>query len=241
MEDKISLIEYLDENLNKENVDLDTQYLSHFPLFEKMINQTQYNPHHCYNLWGHTLHSINAIGKERKDLRWVMLFHDAGKPYVVGQKQNKTVGLFYVSTGIPWQTFYNHALKSVEVAREYIEYVFPEDYDKYLYLIKNHDIFMNFRLKEETSDKKYTWINKKNLEDILDKSIKEYPLNIEDTKQLFLDLVTVSKADALAQADIVKIPVIKDNKQDFNELTIIDTKEERIKRLDEIERVIETF
>lgn len=39
----------------------------------------QHNRHHCYDVWGHTVHAVAAAPPEPV-LRWVMLLHDLGKP-----------------------------------------------------------------------------------------------------------------------------------------------------------------
>ena len=44
-----------------------------------MVGFDQRNPHHCYDVWEHTLHALDAIAGEPV-LRWTMLFHDMGKP-----------------------------------------------------------------------------------------------------------------------------------------------------------------
>ena len=44
-----------------------------------MVGFDQRNPHHCYDVWEHTLHALDAIAPEPL-LRWAMLFHDMGKP-----------------------------------------------------------------------------------------------------------------------------------------------------------------
>ena len=44
-----------------------------------MVGFDQRNPHHCYDVWEHTLHALDAIRPEPL-LRWAMLFHDMGKP-----------------------------------------------------------------------------------------------------------------------------------------------------------------
>lgn len=42
------------------------------------VGLEQHNPHHCYDVWGHTAHSVAAIAPE-PILRWAMLLHDLGK------------------------------------------------------------------------------------------------------------------------------------------------------------------
>ena len=42
------------------------------------VGLEQHNPHHCYDVWGHTAHSVAAIAPDPV-LRWTMLLHDLGK------------------------------------------------------------------------------------------------------------------------------------------------------------------
>lgn len=44
-----------------------------------MVGLDQRNPHHCYDLWEHTIHAIEAVPAQPV-LRWTMLLHDVGKP-----------------------------------------------------------------------------------------------------------------------------------------------------------------
>ena len=49
------------------------------PELKPMFDHPQYNYHHCYDVWEHTLHAVGGIEPELP-LRMTMLFHDAGKP-----------------------------------------------------------------------------------------------------------------------------------------------------------------
>lgn len=49
------------------------------PEFDRCMETGQENPHHCYTVGEHILHSLNEI-KADKALRLAMLFHDMGKP-----------------------------------------------------------------------------------------------------------------------------------------------------------------
>ena len=49
------------------------------PEFDKCMECEQVNPHHCYSVGEHTLHSLKIVPDD-KVLRYTMLFHDFGKP-----------------------------------------------------------------------------------------------------------------------------------------------------------------
>ena len=49
------------------------------PEFDRCMETEQNNPHHCYTVGEHILHSLNGV-KGDKVLRLAMLFHDIGKP-----------------------------------------------------------------------------------------------------------------------------------------------------------------
>ena len=50
-----------------------------FPEFDICMQTEQNNPHHCYNVGEHILHTLSYV-KADKALRLGMLFHDIGKP-----------------------------------------------------------------------------------------------------------------------------------------------------------------
>ena len=68
-----------------------------------MLGYDQRNFHHCYDLWEHTLHALDAVPGE-ESLRFAALFHDVGKPDCFSLDGNG-VGHFY-----------GHAAKSAELA-----------------------------------------------------------------------------------------------------------------------------
>lgn len=49
------------------------------PPLAKMFDFPQQNPHHCYDVWTHTAHAVEAAPPELV-LRLTLLFHDCGKP-----------------------------------------------------------------------------------------------------------------------------------------------------------------
>lgn len=61
----------------------------------------QHNPHHCYDVWGHTCRAVGAVPPKR-ELRWTMLFHDLGKPQCLTFDE-RGIGHFYGHTAISAQ------------------------------------------------------------------------------------------------------------------------------------------
>lgn len=64
-----------------------------WPEILPMVGFDQRNRHHCYDVWEHTLHAVEAVEPEPV-LRCAMLLHDVGKPrcFIVDQDGN---GHFY--------------------------------------------------------------------------------------------------------------------------------------------------
>ena len=58
----------------------------------------QRNPHHCFDVWGHTARSVGFV-PPRRALRWTMLFHDLGKPLCLSI-DGDGVGHFYGHTAL---------------------------------------------------------------------------------------------------------------------------------------------
>ena len=63
------------------------------PEFDRCMETEQCNPHHCYTVGEHILHSMLAAPSNRY-LRLTMLFHDIGKPEVYSEDEHGT-GHFY--------------------------------------------------------------------------------------------------------------------------------------------------
>lgn len=57
------------------------------PELSKCMECVQNNPHHCYTVGGHILHSVMAVRRDRI-LRLTMLLHDVGKPRVKTTDEN---------------------------------------------------------------------------------------------------------------------------------------------------------
>lgn len=110
----------------------------------RMVGFEQKNIHHCYDLFGHTLHTIEGIEnkdlsqEELKRLKVAALFHDVGKPDVA--KMNEKTGQ---------QVFYGHADKSQEIAKELLSELGYSDKEinQITFYIKHHDDFISYKTK----------------------------------------------------------------------------------------------
>ena len=78
------------------------------PSVSRLVGFEQDNPHHCYDLWNHTLHTVKGIPEDKLDdedivkLKIAAFFHDVGKPEVYAINPN---------TGR--HSFHGHTAKSV--------------------------------------------------------------------------------------------------------------------------------
>lgn len=175
----------------------------------------QNNNSHQYELFEHILRTVDSVESNElseEDLikvKAAAFFHDIGKPNVA--QLNEKTG----------QTqFIGHAKESAQMAEEILENLgYSENERNELnFLIQCHDDFINIsKIEDITPDriaKVFASINKK---------LENYNPTISDMKKL----ITLCKADAMAQNDIIK-------KND----EIVDTKEARTARLEAIEEVL---
>ena len=82
-----------------------------WPEILEMVGFEQKNPHHCYDVWEHTLHALEAVEAENLLLRCTMLLHDIGKP--------RTFSLDAAGTG----HFYGHAALGRDLAEQMLRRV----------------------------------------------------------------------------------------------------------------------
>lgn len=164
----------------------DKIFLKHFPEFyeknefgENVINCQQNSEYHKYGVFKHILHTIETVGTSQqiplgdwqlKLLKWTMLFHDIGKPYVKKINEDGT------------DSFAGHDDKSVELAAGILDrFYFTEEEKKIiLTLIKYHDRFLN--------EGEITYDNMKFLAS-----------ELNNNKELFYMLLEVKDADARAK------------------------------------------
>ena len=101
------------------------------PEFDAAMETIQNNPHHCYNVGEHILHSLMHVRKD-KVLRLAILFHDLGKARTRTTDDN----------GI--DHFYGHADISAQIADDVMKRLrFDNDTrHKVIKLVKYHDLKM---------------------------------------------------------------------------------------------------
>lgn len=123
-------------------------FAQHFPelyvdndLNENFINCQQNSKYHRYGVFKHTLYTVEIVGRENiqrnsaelKLLKWTMLLHDIGKPYV------KTV------VDEDRESFEGHDDKSAEMAVGILDRFVFSDHEKKIIIaiIKYHDKYLN--------------------------------------------------------------------------------------------------
>lgn len=129
------------------------------PEVARMIGFEQKNMHHCYDLWGHTLHTVKAVDitglteEQAKKLKVAAFFHDIGKPDVTGFNPRSKQ-----------QTFYNHAVHSVEISKPILEKLgySESEINQIVFLIGHHDDFINYRPSLNIKQKGHTFFREIN-------------------------------------------------------------------------------
>ena len=101
------------------------------PELDACMATNQNNPHHCYNVGEHILHTLVEIGPDKAG-RLAMLFHDIGKPRTLSTDEKGK------------DHFYNHAEVGAEMAREILRRLkFDNDtIHRVCQLVKYHDYGM---------------------------------------------------------------------------------------------------
>ena len=129
----------VDYFLSKTPEELEEQF---GPDVARMVGFEQNNSHHCYDLWEHTLRTVEGITREqlsRDDfikMRVAAFFHDIGKPDVAS---------FNSKTG--QQVFYGHAQHSADVAKPILEKLgySEEEIAQLSFYIAHHDDFISYK------------------------------------------------------------------------------------------------
>lgn len=122
------------------------------PELQPMYKNSHDNPHHCYDIYEHTLIAVESIDPE-PTLRFAMLLHDCGKPAVKKFDEN---GVAH---------FYGHQRISAEISEQILARlkVSNKFRDEILFLVSNHD---RWELYENT-EKMPRYLSKFGLDGVL--------------------------------------------------------------------------
>ena len=122
------------------------------PELQPMCKNSHDNPHHCYDIYEHTLIAVESIDPE-PTLRFAMLLHDCGKPAVKKFDEN---GVAH---------FYGHQRISAEISAQILARlkVSNKFRDEILFLVSNHD---RWELYENT-EKMPRYLSKFGLDGVL--------------------------------------------------------------------------
>ena len=122
------------------------------PELQPMYKNSHDNPHHCYDIYEHTLIAVESIDPE-PTLRFAMLLHDCGKPAFKIFDEN---GVAH---------FYGHQRISAEISAQILARlkVSNKFRDEILFLVSNHD---RWELYENT-EKMPRYLSKFGLDGVL--------------------------------------------------------------------------
>lgn len=122
------------------------------PEIQPMYKNSHDNPHHCYDIYEHTLIAVESIDPE-PTLRFAMLLHDCGKPAVKKFDEN---GVAH---------FYGHQRISAEISAQILARlkVSNKFRDEILFFVSNHD---RWELYENT-EKMPRYLSKFGLDGVL--------------------------------------------------------------------------
>lgn len=100
------------------------------PEVEKTKGVKQDNPHHCFDVYDHTMKAIETVSVKDKAVWWAVLFHDTGKPETKRRHKDGSRDVFY-----------GHAEASARIAANVTSRLnMPEQLRKQVVeLVKYHD------------------------------------------------------------------------------------------------------
>ena len=188
-----------------------------------MVGYDQRNPHHCYDLFLHTLHTVDELDERSPALlKTAAFFHDIGKPSVAAEKEGRLV-------------FYGHAKKSAEIAEPLLFRIGynTNDIKTICFFIRHHDDFISWVFPEEEYDHNnpyLTEIRSENLSGHIESVRKKAELPEKQyTLRLWRELLLLCRADASAQAELVYMNGVQ-----------VDSREHKINKIDRLLCLTET-
>ena len=175
--------------LNMSREELEERFGSEFIKTVDFGNQN--NNSHQYELFEHILRTVDSVdtnGLSEKDALKVKIaafFHDIGKPNVA--QLNEKTG----------QTqFIGHAKQSAEIAKDILGNIgySEQEIAELSFLIQSHDDFIPIAKKEDITEER--------ISKLLASTMKKTE-NYEPTISDFKKLITLCKADAMAQNKVI--------------------------------------
>lgn len=149
----------------------------------RMVNYDQNNPHHCYDLWNHTLNTVAGINPEGLTkqglikLKVAAFFHDIAKPDVMTQDPR---------TGN--SRFFGHAGKSADIADPILSELgySQEERDQLEFLIAHHDDFISYKTTLKPFERNHVFVRTITPETIAEKMVENHydfqKLGVDDPK-----------------------------------------------------------
>lgn len=191
------------------------------PKVGDMVGFDQRNSHHCYDLFKHSLHTVDGIVNTAPVLlRVAAFFHDIGKPVAAMEKQGRFV-------------FYGHAQKSADMVPMMLKKMgyTAEEIKEICFYIKHHDDFISWVLPEEEynhANKYMVQITEENMHRHINKMNKKCAEHgFRPNKYSWMNLLELCYADVSAQADVVVQNGI-----------IVDTREHKMKKINALQECL---
>lgn len=191
---------------------------------KNMVGFDQRNPHHCYDLFNHSLHTVDGIESTAPVLlRVAAFFHDIGKPAVAMEKQGRLV-------------FYGHAQKSAEISVPILADLGynASEIDEICFYIAHHDDFISWILPDEKYNKENKFlvtITPENLRKHITKvAEKSAAKSFCPQKRNWKLLLQPCYADASAQAELV-----------IQNGIVVDSKKHKLRKVTVLSDILETI
>lgn len=177
------------------------------PELQPMYKNSHDNPHHCYDIYEHTLIAVESIDPE-PTLRFAMLLHDCGKPVVKKFDEN---GVAH---------FYGHQRISAEISAQILARlkVSNKFRDEILFLVSNHD---RWELYENT-EKMPRYLSKFGLDGVL-KLLKVMRADVlAQSPEYRYRLDQISDAEEIAKNLAAQKPCLSLRELQINGRTLMD-------------------
>lgn len=177
------------------------------PELQPMYKNSHDNPHHCYDIYEHTLIAVESIDPE-PTLRFAMLLHDCGKPAVKKFDEN---GVAH---------FYGHQRISAEISAQILARlkVSNKFRDEILFLVSNHDRWALY----ENTEKMPRYLSKFGLDGVL-KLLKVMCADVlAQSPEYRYRLDQIADAEEIAKNLAVQKPCLSLRELQINGRTLMD-------------------